>query len=266
MRSLCASLILLCAAAHSTQIIYMDLDEVIASAGTILVVEIASREFEEGDGWVTGSYTLGVIDAIRGWADSGAKVECFYRLNLPRRFESASGPVTWVSPWETGSGMEFLVSPGDTVIALFGSSRVAGRGTQALVRMEPLSSRGLIETMLELEEGTSTAGQVVESNYVETGGAYAQRFRWVAGKWKPSIPVSTPSGSPIEWEWENAGDWQSVLLDTTGTLLIAYEVLGVEDIMHLGMFIEGMSGRFVNRIVCRILDAFRWEIPPELTR
>ena len=243
----------------------MDLDEVMGTAWTILVVEMESIEVEEGDGWIVGEYTLVVLDTIKGWADSGATVECFYRLNLPRTFESAGGQVTWVSPLESGSGLELITSPGDTMIALFGSSRATGRGTQVLERLEPLEMRDSIEALLELEEAVATPETMEDLEEIEVGQAYAQRFRWIAGQWRPAERVSSSLGIRVSWQWENEGDWEWFLSDTSGTVLIAYRVLELRWIGCGGWF-EDMPGSFVPRIVCRILDAFRWEIPPGLTR
>ena len=152
MRSAFFAVVFLAVLGSSTQIAFMDLDEVLPMAGTVLIARVVSLETEEGDGWCSADFSLIIMGMIRGSADTDTEINCSYKLNLPRSIESAMGTVTWVSPWETGSGYEFLVSVGDTVIVLLDADYADSAGRHTLLRIEPLD---MIEQQTEwqFEEG-----------------------------------------------------------------------------------------------------------------
>ena len=57
MKSALLTVILMTALASATQIVYMDLDEVLPMAGSVLIAGVVSMEAFEGDGWKQGPGT-----------------------------------------------------------------------------------------------------------------------------------------------------------------------------------------------------------------
>lgn len=130
--------------ASATQIVFMDLDEVLPMAEFVLIAEVASLEAVEFDDWCSGDFSLIALENLRGDIETGAEIICTYHLNLPRICESARGTVAWVSHDETGSGYEFLVNPGDTVIVLLESCHADQSDSRTLLRVEPVDMLDVI--------------------------------------------------------------------------------------------------------------------------
>jgi len=77
-------------------------------------------------------------------------VVAVYTMHLPRSFVDSSGNEVWESPLVSGSGIEFLVYPGDTVL-VFGSALPCGDASvpMSIVRVEFADSLGSVINMLE---------------------------------------------------------------------------------------------------------------------
>ncbi|MBN2587429.1 MAG: hypothetical protein JXR55_09070, partial [Candidatus Fermentibacteraceae bacterium] len=175
MKTAAAALAVMMAPAGATQIVYMDLDEVLPMAGCVLTAEVVSVEAFEGEDWCSGDFSLIALETLRGEAQTGAEISCTYHLNLPRICESAGGTVAWVSQDETGSGHEFLVSNGDTVVVLLESGCADTAGTLTLLRIEPLEMldviRGKINNASRGGAGLSRIDQAIRE-----GGVYTMVF------------------------------------------------------------------------------------------
>ncbi len=226
-------MILLLAAATSiaTQIVYMDLDEVLPMAGSVLIAEVVSMETEEGNGWSSAIYSLNILDMIRGSADTGVEISCSYHLNLPRSFESAMGTVTWVSPLETGSGYEFFFCPGDTIIVLLESGYADAAVSHILLRVEPLDM--LEQLMGEMDIASLGGGGYDQVNQdLIPGESYAHGFVYSGERWRSMNTPDVPPGTTVSWEWVNPEDWQDVLSMTSDTLLITFELEDVREIEY----------------------------------
>ena len=227
-------LLLVSATSIATQIVYMDLDEVLPLTGSVLIAEVVSMETEEGDGWCSAAYSLNILDIIRGNGETGTVINGSYRLNLPRSYESAMGTVTWVSPLETGSGFEFFACTGDTVIVLLDADTAS---SHTVLRMEPLDMR---ETLVE------------EMNLASTE-ILIHRFTYAGERWRSWEPQDVPPGTTVTWEWTNAEDWQSFLSMTSDTLLITFEVVNFHDVEYRCV-IPDMPERWKRVYTCRILE------------
>jgi len=227
-------LLLVSATSIATQIIYMGLDEVLPMAGSVLIAEVVSMETEEGDGWSSAAYSLIVLDTLRGSAETGVEINCSYHLNLPRSFESAMGTVTWVSPLETGSGFEFFVCSGDTVIVLLDADTAS---SHTVLRMEPLDMR---ETLVE------------EVNLASTE-ILTHRFSYAGERWRSWESQDVPPGTTVSWEWTNAEDWQEILSMISDTLCITFEVVNFHDVEYRCV-IPDMPERWKRVYTCRILE------------
>jgi hypothetical protein len=227
-------LLLAAAASIATQIIYMDRGEVLPMAGSVLIVEVLSMDTGEGDGWCSADYSLIVLDILRGNAETGTVINGSYRLNLPRSYESAMGTVTWVSPLETGSGYEFFVCAGDTVIVLLDADTAS---SHTVLRVEPLDMR---ETLME------------EMN-LASGELSTHRFTYIGDRWRSWEPQDVPPGTTVTWEWTNAEDWQSLLSMRSDTLQITFEVVNFHDIEYRCL-IPDMPERWKRVYTCRILE------------
>ncbi len=225
------------ATAIATQIVYMDLDEVLPMAGSVLIAEVLSMDTSEGDGWSSADYSLIVRDMLRSNTGTGTVINGSFRLNLPRSYESAMGTVTWVSPLETGSGWEFFVCTGDTVIVLLDTVYTDEEMVHTILRVEPLD---MLDSLLE--EMNLASGEIL-----------IHRFTYVGERWRSWEPQDVHPGTTTTWEWTNAEDWQSFLSMTSDTLLICFEVVNFHDIEYRCL-IPDMPERWKRVYTCRILD------------
>jgi len=223
--------------AIATQIVYMDLDEVLPMAGSVLIVEVLSMDTSEGDGWSSADYSMIVRDMLRGNAGAGTVINGSFRLNLPRSYESAMGTVTWVSPLETGSGWEFLACTGDTVIVLLDASYADAEVNHSVLRMEPMD---MLDPLLE--EMNHSSEEIL-----------THRFTYVGERWRSWEPPDVPPGTTVTWEWANAQDWQSFLSMTSDTLLICFEVVNFHDVEYRCL-LPDMPERWKRVYTCRIID------------
>jgi hypothetical protein len=251
MRSALITIFPVTALVSATQIVFMDLDEVLPMAGSVMIAEVVSMEAFEGDGWCSGDFILNTLDMLRGDAEPGVEISCTYNLNLPRECESASGTVMWVSPLETGSGYEFFVSPGDTVIALLGCEHADTSGCHTLLRIEPLDM--LADILDEMDIAALGGVRLCQTDQVvQAGETYTYRFEYSSGKWRCLDLIERPMGTAFTWEWSNISEWQDMLTVKTDTLEIVFDVEDVQDI-HYSCVIPGMPDRWMRLYVCRIL-------------
>jgi len=231
MRTTLLTAILAAAPIGATQIVYMDLGEVLPMTGSVLIAEVISMDTEEGDGWDSAIYCLNILDMLRGSADTGVEISCSYHLNLPRSYESAMGTVTWVSPLETGSGYEFFVSSGDVVIVLLESDYADAAGSHTLLRIEPLDM--LEQLMGEMDIASLGGGGYNQVNQdLIPGESYTHGFVYSGERWRSMNPPDVPPGTTVSWEWMNGEDWQDVLSMTSDTLLITFEIVDVREIEY----------------------------------
>ena len=237
----------------STQIVYMDLDKVLPMAGSVLIVRVDSLDTYEGDGWCSADFSLIIMDMLRGSADTGAEISCYYHLNLPRSYESAMGTVTWVSPHETGSGYEFFVSVGDTVIVLLDADYVEAAGNHTMLRIEPLD---MIEQLLgEMDIDASCGVRYCQTDQmIQMGEEYTHSFVYSGERWRSQELIELPSGTMLFWDWTNADEWQDILSMTSDTLLITFEVIDFHDIEYRSL-LPDMPERWKRMYVTRIIDA-----------
>lgn len=225
------------ATAIATQIVYMDLDEVLPMTGSVLITEVNSMGTSEGDGWSSADYSLIVLEILRGDAGTGTVINGSYRLNLPRSYESAMGTVTWVSPLETGSGWEFFVCTGDTVIVLLDASYADAEVNHSVLRIEPMD---MLDPILEEMNLASVEIQT-------------HCFTYVGERWRSLEPRDVPPGTAVYWEWVNAEDWRSFLSMTSDTLLITFEPVSFHEIEYRCV-IPDMPERWKRVYTCRILE------------
>lgn len=237
----------------STQIVYMDLDKVLPMAGSVLIARVVSLETEEGDSWCSADFSLIIMDMFRGSADTNAEISCSYQLNLPRSFDSAMGTVTWVSPLETGSGFEFFVSVGDTVIVLIEADYADAAGSHTLLRIEPLD---MIEQLLrEMDIAELSGARISQTDQViQVGELYTHGFVYSGERWRSQELIELPSGTMLIWDWINADEWQDVLSMTSYTLLITFEVVDIHDIEYRSE-LPDIPERLKRIYVTRIIEA-----------
>jgi hypothetical protein len=147
MRALPAALAVLVSTVLSSQIFYMDLDDVLPMAGSVLIAEIVSIEDYYGDSWHSVDYSLMILDMLRGNADTGVPIRCSYGMDYPGSYIDADGNEIWESPLVTGSGYEFSSGIGDTVIVLLDPGYADAARTHIMWRLEPLE---MIEELIGL--------------------------------------------------------------------------------------------------------------------
>jgi len=253
MRSALFAVIFLAVLGNSTQIVFMDLDEVLPMTGSVLIARVVSLQTEEGDGWCSADYSLIIMDIIHGSADTDTEISCSYQLNLPRSFESAMGSVTWVSPLETGSGYEFFVSAGDTVIILLDADYADATGSHTLLRVEPLD---VIEQLLEEMDMAALGGAryCQTDQVIQVGEVYTHGFVYSGERWRSQELIELPSGTALIWGWTNADEWHDVLSMTSDTLLITFEIVDIHDIEYRSE-LPDMPERWKRVYVTRIIDA-----------
>jgi hypothetical protein len=252
MRIAAIAMAMMTAPASATQIVYMDLDDVLPLAGCVLIAEVVSMEAFEWDDWCSGDYSLITLETLRGDLETGAEISCTYRLNLPRICESARGTVAWVSQNETGSGYEFLVSTGDTVIVLLESGYADAAGSHTLLRIEPLD---MLDAILgEMDTGAiGGPGLCHMDRVIQAGEVYTLGFVYSGQRWRSQEPIGLPSGTTSVWEWTNADEWHDVLSMTSETLSITFEVTDISDIEYRCL-IPGMPERWKRLYSCLILE------------
>ncbi len=253
MRSVLFALVFVAALGSSTQIVFMDLDEVLPMAGSVLIARVVSLETYEGDDWCSAVFSLIIMDMIRGSADTDAEISCSYHLNLPRSFESAMGTVTWVSPLETGSGYEFLVCAGDTVIVLLDADYADAAGSHTLLRIEPPD---MIEQLLKEMDIAALGGvrYCQTDQVIQEGEVYTHDFVYSGERWRSEELIELTPGTMLIWDWTNADEWQDVLSMTSDTLLITLEVVDIHDIEYRSL-LPDMPERWKRLYVTRIIDA-----------
>ena len=237
----------------STQIVYMDLDKVLPMAGCVLIAEVVSIEAFEGDDWCSGDFSLITLETLHGDVETGAEISCTYHLNLPRSCDSAMGTVTWVSPYETGSGYEFFVSVGDTVIVLLDADYAEAAGNYTLLRIEPLD---MIEQLLGEMDNTVLGGlrNCQTDQVIQLGSVYTHGFVYSGERWRSQELIELPPGTILIWDWTNADEWQDILSMTSDTLLITFEVVDSHDIEYRSL-LPDMPERWKRMYVTRIIDA-----------
>ncbi|RKZ09339.1 hypothetical protein DRQ25_06755 [Candidatus Fermentibacteria bacterium] len=253
MRFALFAVVLVAVLGSSTQIVYMDLDKVLPMAGSVLIARVVSLETEECDRWCSANFSLIIMEMIRGSADTDAEISCSYHLNLPRSCDSAMGTVTWVSPLETGSGYEFFVSVGDTVIVLLDADYAEAAGNHTLLRIEPLD---MIEQLLGEMDNTVLGGlrNCQTDQVIQLGSVYTHDFIYSGERWRSQELIELPPGTMLIWDWTNADEWQDILSMTSDTLLITFEVVDFHDIEYRSL-LPDMPERWKRMYVTRIIDA-----------
>jgi hypothetical protein len=243
----------------------MDLEMVLDMSGTVLIGVCTAVQEEQAEYWASRDYSFVVREVLRGSAQPGTEIECLYVQDYPQPYTDADGSEVWEWPYVSGSGMELLVSAGDTLILLLNSDEITSGRIHSLARIEPLEMREEIERLIAPREAGVTGEQFdPESVEIEAGNMYELRFYWMAGKWWPYSSIALPTAASLRWDWTNSDEWEEFLSDTFGTLVIGFEVTEVHEIEYRPV-LDDMPERLVTRIVCRILNITRWEDPPPLS-
>ncbi|MCK5116584.1 MAG: hypothetical protein KAR44_08275 [Candidatus Aegiribacteria sp.] len=253
MRTALFAVVFLAVLGSSTQIVFMDLDEVLPMAGCVLIAEVVSIEAFEGDDWCSGDFSLIALETLHGDVETGAEISCTYHLNLPRIFESAGGTVAWISPDETGSGHEFLVTAGDTVIVLLESGYTDTAASRILLRIEPLDMLDVILGKMSIATHGG-AGFCQTDQVIGAGEVYTHGFVYSGERWRSEELIELPPGTILIWDWTNADEWQDILSMTSDTLLITFEVVDFHDIEYRSL-LPDMPERWKRMYVTRIIDA-----------
>ena len=95
-------------------------------------------------------YTLSVLSVVSCTDSLSDSMAAIYSMLLPRSWVDQSGNEVWESPLVNGSGLEFMVSPDDTVL-VFGSALPSGDSSvpMGIFRIESVDSLASVMKMLE---------------------------------------------------------------------------------------------------------------------
>ena len=141
-------LLLMALPLQASQIFHMDLEEVIGLARCVVLAKVEERHVIPMDYMNRFEYSLRVISVIEGDSTLKGNFLAFHTMDIPRSRTLDDGTEVWESPLVFGSGLEGVVEPGDTVIALV-DSPVTDSTVVSLVRMEPPESLEAIRLLLE---------------------------------------------------------------------------------------------------------------------
>lgn len=238
--------------ASATQIVFMDLNDVLPLAGCVLIAKVVSMEALEFDEWCSGDFSLIVLETLRGEAETGIQIGCTYHLNLPRICESAAGTVAWVSQDETGSGHELLVSPGDSVIVMLESAYADPISSHTLLRIEPRTMLDVILGKMDIA-ALDGAGLCQTDQVIQVGEVYTLGFVYSGGRWRSQGLSELPPGTIVVWDWTNADEWHDVLVLTSEELSITFEVADISDVEYRCQ-LPGMPERWKRLYSCLILE------------
>jgi hypothetical protein len=150
MRTAVILLLAMASAVPASQIVHMDLDDVVSWAGTILLARVESVEDAGCQDTRVAIFEIDVLEIIEGSADSSATISCSYAQFMPETYYDDDGNEITEWPLVTGSGIEMQVAPGDTVVVLLRSQMVMPGTMQSVIRMEPSDSlESIVNLILE---------------------------------------------------------------------------------------------------------------------
>jgi hypothetical protein len=151
MRIAILALIALVYLGGSVQIFHMTLSEALFITDNIYVARITGMLHMPMDYMDRIEYYLEVIDVVSGEELPEEDLYLIYSMMLPMCAIDEEGNEIWESPLVTGSGCEFSVCEGDTVIVFTGPLGTDSTVTGSVVRMEPMDSMSEILRILEEE-------------------------------------------------------------------------------------------------------------------
>jgi hypothetical protein len=140
----------LAAAAAASQVFFMDLSDDIMMSDNIFLARVESSFETPMDYARRVDYTLSVLSVVSCTDSLSDSMAAIYSMLLPRSWVDQSGNEVWESPLVNGSGLEFMVSPGDTVL-VFGSALPSGDSSvpMGIFRIESVDSLASVMKMLE---------------------------------------------------------------------------------------------------------------------
>ena len=136
--------------ALASQVFYMDLADDLMMSENVFLARVESAFETPMDYMGRVDYTLSILSVLSCTDPLPDSVVGVYTRHLPRSWVDPSGNEVWESPIVNGSGLEFLVNPGDTVL-VFGSALPSGDTSvpMGIVRVEFADSLGSVIKMLE---------------------------------------------------------------------------------------------------------------------
>lgn len=151
-----AGLLLLAAgSASSSQVVSMELDQVVSWAGTIVVARLDSVEEAGCEDTYIVTFEATVLQIVDGFIESSVPFSCSYTQLLPETWIDDEGNETTEWPLVTGSGIEMFAEQGDTVVMLLQEDTTAPDRRWSVLRMEPLDS---LESVVNLIPETRAGG------------------------------------------------------------------------------------------------------------
>lgn len=139
--------------AMASQIFFMDLAADLMLSDNVFLARVEKVFETPMDYMGRVEYTLSILSVISCTDTLPDPVVAVYTMHLPGSRVDPYGNEEWESPIVNGSGLEFLVNPGDTVL-VFGSALPSGDSTvpMAVVRVELADSLGSVLKLLEAME------------------------------------------------------------------------------------------------------------------
>jgi hypothetical protein len=142
----------ICLTAAASQVFYMDLPEVLRMSDCVILAEVLSMEEHDHIGFMEGAGSLRLLGVLSGAPAPDSCFSASYIIDLPRSQTLEDGTVMWESPLVTGSGLEFRIEPGDTVVVLLSAAELCDGTRFGVIRMEPADSLGSILDLLAVHE------------------------------------------------------------------------------------------------------------------
>jgi len=142
----------ICLTAAASQVFFMDLPEALRMSDCVILAEVLSTEEHDYDGFLEVAGSLRLLGVLSGAPAPDSCFSASYIMDLPRSQTMEDGTVMWESPLVTGSGLEFRIEPGDTVVVLLSAAELGDSTRFGVIRFEPADSLGAILDLLALHE------------------------------------------------------------------------------------------------------------------
>ncbi len=139
--------------AMASQLFFMDLADDLMMSSNIFLARVESVIATPMASMERVEYTLTILSEISCSNSLSDTVVAAYTRHFPESWVDPSGNEVWESPIVNGSGLEFLVKPGDTVL-VFGSALPSGDASvpMGVMRVESADSLGSVLKLLEAME------------------------------------------------------------------------------------------------------------------
>jgi hypothetical protein len=154
MKAVLLPVLVLAPLVSSSQVFYRDMEDVVLSAGCIFLARVVSVEDSSCSGSESAVFVLEPLQTIEGHVGSGAGLTGIYSVQAPFVYTGVDGTQVTESPIYDGSGIEFAVVAGDTVIVIAWDDVLSVDECFSIVRMEPAGSLGaVVDLVLEKDGG-----------------------------------------------------------------------------------------------------------------